>query len=1126
MKYTYLHRIPSSSYWVVICLNTIVATLNGQTIPSLDWGTYHGGIMNDDARDMAYDPVGFIYIIGSAESPDGISTPGSHQEGHSGSLDAFVAKYTLEGVMIWSTYFGGPEEERGQSIHVDNDGNVVITGITASTTGIATSNAFQPAYQGGGDAFVAKFNSDGVLLWSTYWGGSGLERANSIFTDSNNDIVVTGWTETEEGLASTGAYQETFGGGRDDAFVLKFSSEGDLIWSTYYGGSGGEQGLKNKENNQKKIVLLVFTNSPASMASADAWQTSFGGGNADVFLAVFDENGQRIWGTYYGGALDDYGDALALGTDGTIYIGGPCNSTNALTSPGVHQETIAGAFEGFIAKFTPEGQRIWGSYLGGESDDALYALDVHPGGDVFVAGYTRSDNGISTPDAFQTSRAGDWDAFLVRFTSDGQREWGTYYGGTQSDRAFGLKRDSENRLYLTGHTGSLGGISTPGSFQETFGGGNEDAFIVRFSDCQDPELELLNGGYICEPADVVLELQFTGTPPFTFTYSIDGEIQDPITTEESVFVLEVLLPWNDSIKLLTVNSGDCVGIITGEFAFAKAVPEIELTPLSFECNNDEQTYILFIGLSGGVFNYIAAEGTEGFIDGDVFTSASIPFGVPYDIGITTSLGCEPATIQGEAPPCFDCPDPVGTPPDDTLVCLGDDVVIRASGGIIYQWFGPNNFFSEEDSIVFNNISINDAGDYVIIIQDEEGCEEFYEFTVTVSLFEPSVEVPDPVCEGDLLILMASGGDSYQWAGPEGFSSMLDEPILESISIVNAGTYTVDISNFDGCSTLFDIEVMVNPLPVFSLSAEMEWCSGEDVQIFLEGEGESFGWRGPANFIASTRNVLIQNAGVNRTGVYTVRVVSSDFCSAFDSIELTVFMTPVAVIEGPDNICSGLEMVLTGSGGESFLWNDGSTSGQFTDIPAATTTYTLEVSNGPCSDETEWTVIVNESPDLMISGDVSINLGSTAQLNATGADLYLWFPFTDLDCTDCPDPIASPKATTQYCVTGESNGCTQDLCLTVFVTATCDVTLANVFSPNNDGFNDEWCSSIRECFSFQRLSIFDRWGNRIYFQSGEEVCWDGRFSNHNAIEGVYVYTLELILIDGTTSVVKGDILLLR
>ena|GEM_PF-5717923 len=138
----------------------------------LQWATYYGGSGKDYSHGISMDGSGNVYITGETTSASGIATSGAHLTSYGGSDDAFLAKFSSSGAMQWASYYGGSFGDVANGVSMDGSGNVYITGYTASPSGIATNGAYQTSLAGSYDAFLAKFSSGGGLLWSTYYGGS------------------------------------------------------------------------------------------------------------------------------------------------------------------------------------------------------------------------------------------------------------------------------------------------------------------------------------------------------------------------------------------------------------------------------------------------------------------------------------------------------------------------------------------------------------------------------------------------------------------------------------------------------------------------------------------------------------------------------------------------------------------------------------------------------------------------------------------------------------------------------------------------------------------------------------------------------------------------------------------
>jgi hypothetical protein len=456
------------------------------------WGTYYTGTgqvwPNGEDRGQACitDAAGNVYMVGTTNSNSDIATVGAHQTicaggdtigGFSGT-DAFLVKFNSSGVRQWATYYGGSEWDYGTSCAIDASGNIYMIGSTSSTSGIATAGAHETTVN---DGFLVKFNSSGVRQWGTYFEGNG----NACTTDASGNIYIVGLTNSTSGIATAGAHQ-TVMSGSGDAFLVKFNSSGVKQWGTYFGGassgaSGMEKGLSCATDALGNVYMVGQTPSTSGIATTGAHQTIYGGGSCDAFLVKFNSSGVMQWGTYYGGAGVDIGYSCATDATGNVYLAGDTQqeflpASSGMTTIGAHQSAYGGGYsDGFLVKFDSNGLRQWGTYYGGSLLDVSFSCATDASGNVYMSGNTQSSSGIATAGAHQTTVN---DAFLVSFNSSGVRQSGTYYGGIKNV----CTSDASGNVYMTGYTQSSSGIATAGAHQTANGNnGYSDAFLVKFS---------------------------------------------------------------------------------------------------------------------------------------------------------------------------------------------------------------------------------------------------------------------------------------------------------------------------------------------------------------------------------------------------------------------------------------------------------------------------------------------------------------------------------------------------------------------------------------------------------------------------------------------------------------------
>ena len=397
----------------------------------------------------------------------------------------------------WATYYGGPDVDLIRAVATDTIGNVYAVGMTRSNAGISSvvvDSVFNGEYADD-DAMLIKFDTFGARVWGIYYGWVQFDEFNAAAVDGVGNIYCAGATSSNAYIATWGAQQYLAGGNADDptydAMLVKFRPDGTLIWGTFYGGAGEDRANSVSVDQSGRVFIAGQTSSGNSNSIAiSGHQNTFGSGDHDAFLAKFNANGIRQWGTYYGGLADDLGRGCATDPSGNIYLTGITNSANGIAALGSHQSANAGSYDGFLVKFNTNGTRIWATYYGGTDADTSSTCAVDLSGDVYMAGSTRSSNGIAVDSAHQPAfNGGGGDAFLVKFNSAGERQWGTYYGGPSIDFGRDCAIGPDSNITICGTTSSSVAIASPGS-QYVFAG-VRDAFFANWT----PQGQLVFGSY-------------------------------------------------------------------------------------------------------------------------------------------------------------------------------------------------------------------------------------------------------------------------------------------------------------------------------------------------------------------------------------------------------------------------------------------------------------------------------------------------------------------------------------------------------------------------------------------------------------------------------------------------------
>jgi hypothetical protein len=381
-----------------------------------------------------------------------------------------------------------------RDVAVDSSGAVYVTGGTRSPDlpGVDPSRSH---HVGGDDAFVAKLDPSGSVVFSTYLGGTNADRAYAIALDGTGNIYITGVTyfaaTGDEFPTTANAAQRTQG--LETVFITKLDANGGIIYSTLLGGRGDQTGWGIAVDLDGNAYVAGETNSvdfpiqtpyQANLAGSPS-QGFYQSEEEDAFLTKVSSDGsQFIYSTYVGGSGVDRASGVAVGSDGTAYLTGFTESTDFPIN-GAMQGTLRGERDAFVTRVNSDGTGLeYSTYLGGSRVDVGAAITVDPAGASWVTGSTESDD-FPVENAFQARRSGTdrpeerfRDAFLVSLSPAGSSlKYGTYLGGRLRDAGVALALDRAGNVYLTGQTFSIDfpAVGSDPPADERFG----DGFLVK-----------------------------------------------------------------------------------------------------------------------------------------------------------------------------------------------------------------------------------------------------------------------------------------------------------------------------------------------------------------------------------------------------------------------------------------------------------------------------------------------------------------------------------------------------------------------------------------------------------------------------------------------------------------------
>jgi hypothetical protein len=434
---------------------------------------------------VQHKPVIYQHIDGARQPVDGSYRLLAESEvGFDvGSYDT-SRELVIDPVVVYSTYLGGSSSELDTKIAVDGSGNAYVAGTTMSTD-FPTLGAIQPAFGGGTDvphdAFVTKLNANGTaLVYSTYLGGAGNDRAFDIAVDGSANAYVTGMTTSANFVTTVGSFQSSYGG-FVDAFVTKLAPAGTLVFSTYVGSPGSESALAIAVDGSGQAYITGETSSSTYPTTGGVVQPTSG----TMFLTKLNAAGSAlVYSTFLAGAGLARPNAIALDGAGNAYVGGATYEADYPTTAGAFQPTITpgGFSDAFVTKVNADASAlVYSTYLGGsENEYEITGIAVDASGHAFVTGRSRSTDFPTTAGAFQTTLAGQDDVFVTKFNPAGSGlVYSTFVGGSDNDFSGGLAIDGSGNAYIAGGTSSAN-FPTVAASQSALNGA-ADAFVANLN---------------------------------------------------------------------------------------------------------------------------------------------------------------------------------------------------------------------------------------------------------------------------------------------------------------------------------------------------------------------------------------------------------------------------------------------------------------------------------------------------------------------------------------------------------------------------------------------------------------------------------------------------------------------
>lgn len=468
--------------------------------------------------------------------------PTVYQTKASGELVAVTAAYTLaadggiglklgqydrsqalvvDPTIVYDFWFTGNNAQEGISLGHDGQGYEYLAGWTYSGNFSAGANGYDPNYNSDRDCFLVKFNAhpgpgQSVIVYSTYFGGQFDDDLRSMVVDTNGVMYFGGTTISTNIPMSANAYQGTLPNTNaiTNGFVAAIDSNlagtAGLIYSSYYGGAK-ELVVNGVAQFEGQIYATGWTQTPDLSTMAGVPFQPAPGGGYDAFVAVFNPQNSTAaetltYASYLGGASEDVGTSINVDQYGNAYLTGYTFSIDFPVAGNAFQPTYNdGGGDAFLCVVNPTaGTLTYSTFLGGTNIDVANKVQVDPSGNAAITGFTYSTDFPLSPGAAQPIYGGNGDAFVAVLNPNAANSasglvYGTYYGGSDVEVAYDLRRDSNGLFYIVGYTFSKDLPVTANALSPASANGGTDAFEAII----DPNNALVYASYITGPGNQV-----------------------------------------------------------------------------------------------------------------------------------------------------------------------------------------------------------------------------------------------------------------------------------------------------------------------------------------------------------------------------------------------------------------------------------------------------------------------------------------------------------------------------------------------------------------------------------------------------------------------------------------------
>ncbi|MDI1306286.1 MAG: T9SS type B sorting domain-containing protein [bacterium] len=763
-----------------------------------------------------------------------------------------------------------------------------------------------------------------VRLWGTFYGDE-MNINNLSFTDIGTDsfgnIYFTGYTASpSSSYATSGTHQTSIGNPSTimyDGIIAKFSSSGNRLWGTFYGGESWDKINGLKVDTQNNIIITGVTSSKTNISSNGSYKSNFSGNEDDVFLAKFTPSGTRIWSTYFGGNEGDGASDIDIDSNNNIYIVGYTRSYSGISINNNFQTLLNqdgnqfhSSFDGFLSKFNSNGDIIWSTYIGGENSDYLETIKI-ASDHIVLGGKTFSLNYISTPGTFQENNYKNTvNGSVYKFTLDGNRVWSTYYGSGDNIKA--IEIDTENNIYIGGETWGTDNddnIASSGSFDD-FNQWTETGFLAKL----DPNGKRIWGTYIGTGAKIYSIIFKNNFIYIGGMGGIDTTITTSCAYKKNGFAEGYIGKFSKTGNLV-------LGTYVGGF------DQYSENKICFENNN------IIIGGTASQNNGIA--------DSNSYQPTILGSRNFYLIKFSEENNCNINV------------NPVSNSP----ICLGNKLTFNVDSGYNYSWTGPNGFTSNLQNPSINNVTIVNQGTYNLIVSDNCSCQKNYDINVIVGDIEPPI--PNltilPTINGDchtIITIIPTATDVCTGA----ITATTSSPLSYSLP----GTYTViwKYNDGNGNTSTQNQTITINNQPLPTVTSPQTFCIEQNAKLNnITITGQNIKW-----YDALTNGTLLSNTTSLQNGITYYASQTINGCESDRiPVSINIINTPSPTGNATQTFCSSqnpnLDTIEISGNEIKWYTSAGALLSNSTPLQDGSTYYASQTVSG-CESTTKLTVTVS------------------------------------------------------------------------------------------------------------------------------------------------------------------------